>query len=101
MPRALASVQGPLTLGIRAAALRTRARPDDVALAGTVELTEISGSDTYVHIRTATGDLVAQFTGVHHHALGEPLTVFLHPDHVYLFDADGSLLQAPERIRSL
>jgi len=97
LPPALAGLQGPVTLGIRAAALRTVARPDDIALAGTVELSEISGSDTYVHIRTATGDLVAQFTGVRHHALGDRLTVFLHPDHVYLFDAAGVLLQAPER----
>jgi glycerol transport system ATP-binding protein len=100
LPSAMTSALGPLTLGVRAAALRTVARPGDVALAGKVELTEISGSDTYVHIHTASGDMVAQFTGVHHFALGDVLTVYLHPDHVYLFDAGGALLSAPERISS-
>ena len=37
----------------------------DVALPGTVELAEISGSDTFVHVDTEVGELVAQLTGVH------------------------------------
>jgi glycerol transport system ATP-binding protein len=41
-----------------------------VALAGKVELAEISGSDTYVHFDTALGELVAQLTGVHYFELG-------------------------------
>jgi glycerol transport system ATP-binding protein len=98
LPTAMASISGPLTLGVRAAALRTTARPGDTALVGSVQLTEISGSDTYVHIATESGEMVAQFTGVHHFSLGEPLTLFLHPSHVYLFDAAGELLASPERI---
>ncbi|WPB56713.1 ABC transporter ATP-binding protein [Xylophilus sp. GOD-11R] len=97
LPAPMAAVTGPLTLGVRAAALRTTARPGDTALAGTVQLTEISGSDTFVHLGIAAGDMVAQFTGVHHFSLGEPLTLYLHPSHVYLFDGDGGLLAAPER----
>ncbi|MCZ2497082.1 ATP-binding cassette domain-containing protein [Xylophilus sp. Kf1] len=101
LPPALRQAGGVLTLGVRAAALRTAARPGDLALPGSVELTEISGSDTYVHIATPAGEMVAQFTGVHHFALGATLTLYLHPDHVYLFDADGALLSAPERISYL
>ena len=54
-------------------------RAGDVALPGTVELAEISGSDTFVHVDTAVGELVAQLTGVHvfdarraDHAVPEP-----------------------------
>ena len=39
-----------VTLGIRAGALRVRAREGDLALPGVVELAEISGSDTFVHV---------------------------------------------------
>jgi glycerol transport system ATP-binding protein len=95
---AVGPVGGSLTLGVRASALRTEGQPGDLALAGRVELTEISGSDTYVHVATGAGPLVAQFTGVHHFALGEPLTLYLHPVQAYLFAADGALLSAPERI---
>jgi glycerol transport system ATP-binding protein len=84
-----------LTIGIRASALRVRERAGDLALPGKVELAEISGSDTFVHVETAIGELVAQLTGVHQFTLGEAITLYLNPAHVYVFDAAGNLLVAP------
>ena len=86
-----------LTLGLRASALRVTARPGDVALLGTVELAEISGSDTFVHVQTAVGEVVAQLTGVHDFALGSAITLHLDPSQVFVFDAAGDLLCAPAR----
>ena len=85
-----------LTLGIRAGSLRVHARPGDVALPGSVELAEISGSDTFVHVDTAVGELVAQLTGVHQLGLGARITLYLSPAQIYLFDAAGDLLLAPQ-----
>jgi glycerol transport system ATP-binding protein len=87
-----------LTLGIRASALRVRGRPGDLLLSGTVDLAEISGSDTFVHAHTPIGDLVAQLTGVHNFNLGAPIELSVSPAQVYVFDAAGALLLAPERI---
>ena len=93
---ALASGLTPrLTVGVRAAALRLAAREGDVSLAGTVELAEISGSDTFIHLSTAVGGVVAQITGVHYFKLGAPVTLHFSPAHVYVFDAEGDLLVAP------
>ncbi len=89
-----------LTIGVRAAALRVQARPGDVALPGRVELAEISGSDTFVHVHTAVGELVAQLTGVHFFELRAPITLHLAPAQAYVFDAQGALLVAPARPRS-
>jgi glycerol transport system ATP-binding protein len=86
-----------LTLGVRAGALRVRPREGDVALPGHVELAEISGSDTFVHARTAAGPVVAQLTGVHYFDLGAPVTLHLDPAQAYVFDAAGQLLVAPQR----
>ncbi len=85
------------TVGLRASALRVVGRPGDIALPGTVELAEIAGSDTFVHVATAAGELVAQLTGVHYFDLGAALTLYLDPTQIYLFGADGLLLQAPSR----
>ncbi len=85
----------PVTLGIRAGALRERARQGDLALPGVVELAEISGSDTFVHVTTPVGELVAQLTGVHEYALGASVALHVHPSQVYLFDQSGALLLAP------
>ncbi len=86
-----------LTVGMRSSALRLQSRDGDVALPGTVELAEISGSDTFVHLATAVGELVAQLTGVHFFDLGAALTLHFSPAQVYLFDAAGALLVAPKR----
>ncbi len=84
-----------LTVGVRANVLRTQQHAGDVAIAGKVELAEISGSDTYVHVATSVGELVAQLTGVHYFDLGKMVTLYLQPSQVYLFDARGLLVQAP------
>jgi glycerol transport system ATP-binding protein len=88
---------GALTVGMRASALRVTEQPGDVALPGTVELAEISGTDTFVHFETALGELVAQLTGVHHFGLGQAVTFYFNPGAVYVFDAQGMLLIAPSR----
>ena len=65
----------------------SRRSAGDIALPGKVELAEISGSDTFLHVDTPIGELVAQLTGVHEFTLGTPVTLHLEPDQVYVFDA--------------
>ena len=89
-----------LTVGVRASAIRVQARDGDLALPGEVELAEISGSDTFVHVRTAIGELVAQLTGVHVFSLGDAVTLYVNPAQTYAFDAAGDLLVAPADIRT-
>ena len=84
-----------LTVGIRASALRVQARPGDLSLPGLVELAEIAGSDTFVRVDTALGELVSQLPGVHLFTLGAPITLHLSSSQVYVFDARGDLLVAP------
>ncbi|MFO6420678.1 ABC transporter ATP-binding protein [Hylemonella sp. W303a] len=88
---------GAVTLGLRASALRVAPRDGDVSVPGRLELAEISGSDTYVHVATQVGELVMQLTGVHYFELGATLTVCFSPAQAYLFDAAGQLCVAPRR----
>ncbi|AQV94881.1 ABC transporter [Cupriavidus necator] len=88
---------GPVTMGVRASALRLAAEPGAVAVPGRVALAELSGSDTFVHADTPVGNLVAQFAGVLDLQLGEPVSLHLLPEHIYLFDADGRRIHAPRR----
>jgi glycerol transport system ATP-binding protein len=88
---------GPVTLGLRASALHLQPAPGDVALPGRVDLAEIAGSDTFVHVHTAHGELVAQLPGVHGLALGDTVTLHANPARAFVFDAGGDLLRAGER----
>jgi glycerol transport system ATP-binding protein len=95
LAKALPASTSALTLGIRASALRLHRGSADMALPGTVELAEIAGSDTFVHVATPIGELVAQLTGVHVFTLGAAITLYLDPARVHVFDAAGDLLVAP------
>ncbi|MGL6109134.1 MAG: TOBE domain-containing protein, partial [Rubrivivax sp.] len=90
-----------LTVGMRASALRVHRRDGDLSLPGVVELAEISGSDTFVHVETAIGELVAQLPGVHVFTLGAPITLYLSTAQVYVFDARGDLLVAAADARGM
>ncbi len=94
----VASTSGDLsscTLGIRASALRLTSRVGDVTVRGTVALADIAGSDTFVHVHTAMGPLIAQLPGVHDFALGAPIALHVDPTRALLFDSAGLLHYAP------
>ena len=97
LPAMAAPGGAELTVGVRASALHERQRDGDMALlSARWSWPEISGSDTFVHVETSVGELVAQLTGVHIFTLGQPITLYLHPGQAYVFDAQGDLLVAPE-----
>ena len=90
-------VEGTVTLGLRASALSVIGGEGDISLPGKVELAEISGSDTYVHLQSPAGELVAQLTGVHRFELGENLQLRFSLANAYVFDSAGQLALAPAR----
>ena len=89
--------QAQYTVGVRASALRLQERAGDLTMRGVVELAEISGSDTYVHLASPMGSLVAQVPGVHYFDLGQAVALYVQPGQLYVFGADGALLHAPIR----
>jgi glycerol transport system ATP-binding protein len=90
----LPTLNGQLTLGIRAGALKLMNQSHQthrLTVPAKVALAEVSGSDTYIHLETALGNLVVQRTGVHRLDLGELVTVGIDPGAVYLFDPQGAM----------
>lgn len=82
---------GPYVFGIH---------PGDVALAASgiaseVELAEISGSETFLHVRHADMHLVAHLSGVYAYALGENVQIALEGSKLFAFASDGGLAAAP------
>ena len=85
-------------LGIRAHESRSPAAAQDrLALHGRVELAEISGSETFIHLARDDVRLVAQVPGVHNLPLNEPCTsICAGPRACTASIASGRLLFAPE-----
>jgi len=55
-------------------------------------VTELTGSETFVHLDHHGERWVGLLQGVHDLKLGEPLQVWLNPAHVYIFGEDGRLV---------
>ncbi|NCZ46337.1 MAG: ABC transporter ATP-binding protein [Betaproteobacteria bacterium] len=91
----LRTMHSQVTLGLRAASLRVEKQQGDVTISGQVQLAEISGADSFVHLQCALGEWVMQKPGVHTFALGESLMFCFDPSDAFVFDSEGGLLSAP------
>lgn len=89
---------GAYRFGVRAAHLSLRrTRESELEIPAEVELADISGSETFVHLHHAAGSWVVQQEGVHGHDLGERARIYVDPAQLFAFAADGTLAAAPVR----
>jgi glycerol transport system ATP-binding protein len=82
-------------LGIRAHQFTISPETGSASITGRIDLAEISGSETYVHLSHAELSLVAQIPGVHQLTIGERFTLYVEPGDIYCFDTSGQLIFAP------
>lgn len=72
-----------------------RSVPGRHAFRATVTVTEITGSESFVHLACNGANWVAVLHGVHEFEPGQLLDAALDPDNVFVFGADGRLVAAP------
>ncbi len=65
---------------------------DAMEFRATLNVTELTGSETFVHLDHHGDGWVGLIHGVHDLPLGSALSVWLDPRHVYIFDEDGRLV---------
>lgn len=97
LPNSMAELpRGEYLVAIRAGHLRLeRSVSDDVCLSGTVELAEVSGSETFIHMRQNDLNWIVHQTGVHGYRSDEAVEVFFSPAQMFVFDTDGKLRYSP------
>lgn len=98
---ATAAATGPLadlpdgryTAGFRPNHLEIgRHSPEAVEFTCTLTVTELTGSETFVHLDHHGERWVGLVHGVHELGAGEALKVYLDPRHVYIFSEEGALV---------
>ncbi|WP_420131354.1 ABC transporter ATP-binding protein [Rhodopseudomonas sp.] len=63
---------------------------------GEVAVSELSGSDSFLHIDTDGGERwIALLAGIHEHVPGDRISIHLDPARFYVFDADDRLVASP------
>ena len=84
---------GPVTLGFRPHHLSMKPLPGSVALPAHVTVTEITGSESYVHLTHAGERWVMLAHGIHDLDAGQDLTVHLDTRHLMVFDMAGQRIR--------
>ena len=82
---------GRYCFGVRAANI-------EIADAGAnfeVELSEISGSETFVHLRNGEHSVIGLLDGVYDFGIGDKVPTFIRSEWLYAFDQNGNLVKSP------
>ncbi len=88
-----ALADGHYTAGFRPAHLSLAPQEGATRFGTTLQVTEITGSETFVHLDHDGDRWIGLVPGVRELEPGAALDVHLEPRHVYLFDADGALVR--------
>ena len=64
-------------------------------ITGKVKLSEISGSQTILHMKGGIGSFIVYQAGVHHHAIGSTVEIGIDKNRIYAFSVDGELMCPP------
>jgi len=87
---------GPYRVGFRAHQLElANGVAGRHAFQATVTVTEITGSESFVHLNRDASNWVAVLHGVHEFEPGHVLDAALDPNNVFVFDAAGRMVAAP------
>ncbi len=74
------------------------ANDDDLEMSMEVELCEISGSETFMHVRNRHFEMVLQLMGVHQYHTGAPVKVYLPINKLFVFDQGEKLVHTPSSV---
>lgn len=84
---------GDYLLGVRPHHLSLeRTGVDDIEVRGAVTVTELAGSESFVHFEFNGNLWVALLHGIKNIAASEVINFFIRPEHVLLFDAENKLV---------
>jgi glycerol transport system ATP-binding protein len=89
---------GKYKFGVRSHSLfLSRTSEEDTEIQARVELSEITGSETFIHINYNNSRLVVQENGVQPLRIGAEISIYVNPSCFFVYDEAGTLVVAPSR----
>jgi len=75
----------------------SRTSAQDIEIRTKVELAEINGSETFIHVNYERSRVVVQENGVYPHRMGTEVSIYVNPSNFFVFDQAGDLVASPAR----
>jgi len=72
-----------------------RTSPEDAEIQVEVELAEINGSETFIHVKYDGARLVVQEDGVHPRPIGSKIPIYASPCCFFVYNPEGELVASP------
>ncbi|MEE8541384.1 MAG: ABC transporter ATP-binding protein [Desulfobacterales bacterium] len=89
---------GKYKFGVRSHRLfLSRTSEGDTEIQARVELSEINGSETFIHIDYNNSRLVVQENGIQPLRIGAEISIYVNPSCFFVYDEAGTLVAAPSR----
>ncbi|MCY4050132.1 MAG: ABC transporter ATP-binding protein [Gammaproteobacteria bacterium] len=88
-------IDGEYILGIRPHHLSLKNLEQSekhIRISGNVQLAEISGSASLIHLRINENDWISESGGIHPYSIGETINVYMNLDGCLYFDHDGKAI---------
>ena len=74
-----------------------RISAEDTEIRTKVDLAEINGSETFIHVNYESSKLVVQEDGVHPYRMDTEVSIYVNPSCFFVFDEAGVLVGSPTR----
>ncbi len=89
---------GQYIFGVRPSRLfLNRTSAEDIEIRANVELAEINGSETFIHVNYGNSRLVMQEDGVHPYRMDAEVVMYVNPSHFFVFNEAGALVASLDR----
>ncbi|MFW3616182.1 ABC transporter ATP-binding protein [Billgrantia antri] len=89
---------GQYQFGVRASHIGlTPQAEDDLEMEVTVDIAEISGAETFLHVHNESFHLVLHLPGVHAFGVDQRIKVYFPTHKIYAFDRHGNVVHIPAR----
>ncbi len=90
--------KGEYQFGIRPSHLSLLPKnDDDLEISVKVDVAEISGSETFLHVKNSHFNLVLHLSGVHTYDVDEEIKIYIPTHKLHVFGMDHALIQAPSQ----
>jgi glycerol transport system ATP-binding protein len=74
----------------------TRQNDDDAKINSTVEISEINGSESFIHFKFDDCQTVLHEVGIDTRKIGSDITAYVNPKKFFVYSEDGALLISPD-----
>ena len=90
---------GKYIFGVRSNHLFLESRNDeDAEIRASVELAEINGSETFIHIKHDTTKMVVLEEGIYSRRIGSDISIYVNPCCFFVYNEAGALVASPSRV---